>query len=253
MSEVSTRRPGQRSRRRDGSAAKQVNPLKRQHGNKLAGLAKDWLVRAFGARAHLPLVVDVGTGSGEWVLEAARRFEDWNFLGLDVRGEALPAASPANAAFLCANSAEGDVASLLRQARQKCPVKFVLAQFPDPLWKRKHRRRAMVTPSLCRAVALANPAAFAVRSDVAHVVDDAKVSAAESPALLRPVKPCRELLNLLAIPTERQLYASRCRPDDPHLCVFGPEARCLAMSAVVAEVHLHGRQRRPQAVEIVDT
>ena len=214
----------QRERRRDGSAAKQVNPLKWQHGNKLARLEANWFARAFGERAHMPLVVDLGTGAGEWVLEAARCFEELNFLGLDVREEALPSdETPRNAAFVAANSSEGDVDALLREARRFCKIRYVFAQYPDPHWKKKHRRRAMLTPSLCRAIALSIPGAFVVRTDVEHVATDVEHAAFQAPALLETVEPTPDLVRLLAIPTERELYARRRDPDfRPHVRLFRP-------------------------------
>lgn len=228
-----------RSRRRDGSCAKQVNPLKRQHGSKV--IPEDWLDQAFGGRQHLPLVIDVGTGSGEWVLAAAEKFRDVNFLGLDVRDGALPPSTLENAAFLAANSSEGDVDSVLRLARkQRCRISFVFAQFPDPHWKRKHRRRAMITPSLCRAIALADPIAFVLRTDVEHVAQDARHAALHTtPSFLleddvHSSNDATLLQHLLSIPTERLVYKKSRDPEFlPHLCIFKTRPHCRAMVPVL--------------------
>ncbi|KAJ8605308.1 hypothetical protein CTAYLR_002333 [Chrysophaeum taylorii] len=215
--------PRRRERRRTGGVAKQVNPLKKAHGNKLDGLAPDWFERMFGPRCSFPLVIDLGTGGGEWVLEAAQQFRALNFLGLDVRDDALPAGT-SNAGFLAANSADGDFDAVLRHVSKYCRVRFVLAQYPDPHWKRKHRSRAMLTPSLCRAIALAAPEAFAVRTDVPHVAEDARRAAAQPPSLLDETTEISEdLADLLAVPTERELYVrrkSKAGGDFPRLCVF---------------------------------
>lgn len=202
-------------RRRDGHPPKQVNPLKRRHGGKLASLPARWFELSYGSRVHRGLVVDVGCGDGAWVLAAAAAFPELNFLGLDVRDVMPP--SSGNAQFLAANTSEGDLDRLLRMAPS---VKFVFAQFPDPHWKARHRKRAMITASLCRAVALSG-AFFVVKTDCKHVVDDATRAARESPALLTMVDNVDgDLEKLIAIPTERQEYA---QARDLYLRVFAPD------------------------------
>ena len=220
----------QRARRRqgDGFAPKQVNPLKWQ----FAGFARTWgdWLGAFDD-ATRPLVVDVGCGAGEWVAAAARRFPHLNFLGVDVRAAAFAgaaAAAPANAAYLPANSAFGDLLALFAACRSRgVAVRHVFAQFPDPHWKRAHAGRRMVTASLLRAaaVAVAGAGRVVVRSDVDAVVAGALDAAREAPALLEAADADPEVASLLAVPTERLAYARRKTSDfEARTLVLAPAA-----------------------------
>ena len=205
------------SRSRDaGHVAKQVNPLKAQHQDLLTGVDPMALVAFPRAR---PLVVDVGCGAGEWVLEAAMKFPDLNFLGIDVR-PAFPEDS-GNAKFVQANASAGDVAVLLKAAGS---VRVVLAQYCDPNWKKKHHKRRMVTPSLCRAIALAldSNGYIGLRTDVLDIAKATDLAAAQPPSLLTPGDETL-VHDFFHIPTERELYLRRKHPSfQPYIRVFQP-------------------------------
>ena len=75
------RKRGRRGRRRDGAVPKQLNPLKPQ----FCEFAQRWGAWRQRLDTSKPLVVDVGCGEGEWCAAAAAVRRDLNFLGVDVR------------------------------------------------------------------------------------------------------------------------------------------------------------------------
>jgi tRNA (guanine-N7-)-methyltransferase len=63
-----------------------VNPLKKELQVPLA--PPDW--SAIYPDTHRPLIVDVGCGSGRFLLAISRRYQRHNLLGLDIRNKVRP-------------------------------------------------------------------------------------------------------------------------------------------------------------------
>ena len=163
-----------------GRVRQHVNPLKRG----LLAAAEELVPPDWGAiydDPTLPLHVDVGCGYGRFLLALALRSDDAaasasprNLLGVDIREPivargnrwvtALGAESEAAAAsgapplpdprgvlhFTTAN-ATLSLGSLL--SSYDGPLRLVTIQFPDPHFKRRHRKRLMVQPALVDAIA----------------------------------------------------------------------------------------------------
>jgi tRNA (guanine-N7-)-methyltransferase len=114
----------------------------------------------------LPLIVDLGTGPGRFPLLAFKRHKDTlevdeeprvNFLGLEIREPLVERAKEwaqrlgyhGNVHYL-----GGNASISLRGLLETYPgtVKDVYIQFPDPHFKKKHRKRRIFQPSLVYAV-----------------------------------------------------------------------------------------------------
>eukprot|EP00898_Chlorokybus_atmophyticus_P005055 jgi/Chlat1/5550/Chrsp369S05350 len=105
---------------------------------------------------NLPLVLDVGSGSGRFLLLSARRNKQMNYLGLDIRGPLIERSNEwvrllkmSNVHFLTAN-ANVTLPTLLKDYPK--PVQLVSVQCPDPHFKRKHRKRRVVQPEFVKEV-----------------------------------------------------------------------------------------------------
>jgi tRNA (guanine-N7-)-methyltransferase len=110
-------------------------------------------VAVFGRRA--PLVVEVGSGSGDAVLAAARARPDRDFLAFEVwrPGVAqalarLPEPPPGNLRFV-----EADAAQALALLVGVGAALEVWTFFPDPWPKSRHHKRRLVSASFAGAVA----------------------------------------------------------------------------------------------------
>ncbi|KAK9846481.1 hypothetical protein WJX81_005020 [Elliptochloris bilobata] len=134
----------------------------RQHVNPLKATLQiplevaDWA--AVFADPRLPLAIDVGCGSGRFLLSLARRLPGYNLLGLDIRGPLVRRGNEwaallrvdARARFEIAN-ATVSLGALL--ATYPGRLMLVTIQFPDPHFKNRHKKRRVVQPELVHALA----------------------------------------------------------------------------------------------------
>ena len=156
------------------------NPLSAA-ASRPAELAEDWAQTIFDDRTQ-PLTVDVGCALGGWCVESASTDPSRNFLGLELRPEAVARAQESaqslkNCAFLQCN-ANVDLERLLSElANAGAPLERIAIQFPDPHFKKKHRKRRVCTPELASTIAravCASPvsASVYVASDVLDVAEE---------------------------------------------------------------------------------
>jgi tRNA (guanine-N7-)-methyltransferase len=110
-------------------------------------------VQVFGR--HAPLVLEIGSGSGDAVVHAATAHPDRDFLAVEVYrpGVAqtlsrLAAAGAPNVRLLQANAVD-----VLRTALDGVRLQEVWTFFPDPWPKAKHHKRRLVTAATASLVA----------------------------------------------------------------------------------------------------
>ncbi|SOC55010.1 tRNA (guanosine(46)-N7)-methyltransferase TrmB [Ornithinimicrobium cerasi] len=110
----------------------------------------------FGRRA--PLVVEVGSGSGDALVAGAAARPDWDFLAFEVWrpgiGHALAKLSQAGDGQLPANVrvVEADASLALRTMLPPGSVHEVWTFFPDPWPKTRHHKRRIVTAGFADTV-----------------------------------------------------------------------------------------------------
>ncbi len=128
----------------------------------------DWRVPFEGARerglaaifAELPaplrLVVEIGFGRGEFLLEAAGRAPDTAHLGVEYSGKRVLklarrlARTPLRNVRLVEAAGERVLRELLAEGSVAC----FWINFPDPWPKKRHQRRRLIRPELVRELAL---------------------------------------------------------------------------------------------------
>ena len=173
-------KPTQEKRKRVKRLRHHRNPLSAA-ATQPAELAEDWARTIFDDRTQ-PLTVDVGCALGGWCVESASSDPSRNFLGLELRPEVVARAQQSaqklpNCAFLQCN-ANVDLGRLLGDlANAGAPLERICIQFPDPHFKKKHRKRRVCTPELAETVArsiCASPvsASVYVASDVLDVAEE---------------------------------------------------------------------------------
>lgn len=111
----------------------------------------DW--PAIFANDH-PVEIEVGFGKGGWLVAAAERHRDVNFVGIEVvRALQLYAATRlairglTNARVACT-----DAGWLLANAVATASVAAVHVYFPDPWWKARHKKRRVFTEAFAATV-----------------------------------------------------------------------------------------------------
>lgn len=106
----------------------------------------------FGRTA--PLEVEVGSGKGLFLAGAARQCSDHNFLGIEVAHKYARYAAARLARLELANARviHGDALALFAHWMGDASLAAVHVYFPDPWWKKKHRRRRVMNESFLRDV-----------------------------------------------------------------------------------------------------
>jgi tRNA (guanine-N7-)-methyltransferase len=101
-----------------------------------------------------PLEVEVGSGKGLFLAEASRATPEHNFVGIEVAQKyarhaaaRLHKQEAANAAVIC-----GDALALFRDCFSVASLAAVHVYFPDPWWKKRHKKRRVLNEDFLRDV-----------------------------------------------------------------------------------------------------
>jgi tRNA (guanine-N7-)-methyltransferase len=149
--------------------------------------------------------VDIGCGRGEYLLKMAQQYPERNFLGLEIRQPLVIEANGVrerlglrNLYYLFCNVN----VSLAGLFSDRC-IHQVSIQFPDPWFKRRQRKRRMVTPELVHQLSkvLVAEAVVLLQSDVQWVWEEMQSCFLAHPQFrLLPEYPPH-------VPTERETWA----------------------------------------------
>ena len=101
-----------------------------------------------------PLEVEVGSGKGLFVASAAAARPDHNFLGIEIAAKyaRFAAAKLARAGRTNAVMIAGDGLRLFREFLADDSVAAVHVYFPDPWWKKRHKKRRVMNESLLKDI-----------------------------------------------------------------------------------------------------
>ncbi len=107
----------------------------------------------FGRTA--PLIIEIGSGSGDCVVASAAAHPELDFLSVEVwtPGVAQTIAKAARAELSNLRIARADAAGLVATSLPEGCVEELWVFFPDPWPKKKHHKRRLVDPPFARAVA----------------------------------------------------------------------------------------------------
>ena len=101
-----------------------------------------------------PMQVEVGSGKGLFMAAASGQIPDHNFLGIEIAkkyahhaASRLAKAGRTNAVML-----QGDGLRLFREFIPDNSVAAVHVYFPDPWWKKRHRKRRVMNENLVRDI-----------------------------------------------------------------------------------------------------
>ena len=151
-----------------------VNPLSRFFQLPLSLPSNSILFK----KSHYPIHLDIGSAKGEFLIELASNYPNWNFVGLEIR-EPLVSSSERkrkqlglqNLKFLFCNvniSLDEWLSDLdLDQ------LKRVSIQFPDPWFKRKHLKRRVFKKSLLNSIAryMSKNGELFIQSDIFKLIE----------------------------------------------------------------------------------
>jgi tRNA (guanine-N7-)-methyltransferase len=119
-----------------------------------------------------PVELEIGSGKGLFLTNAASATPRHNFLGVELSRKyaQLAAIRLARRQLPNARLWHGDAAFVLGRLVPRASLRAVHAYFPDPWWKRRHKKRRVFTAALVSDIerALEPEGALRVASDVAE-------------------------------------------------------------------------------------
>ena len=151
-----------------------VNPLSQFFQLPLSLPSKNILFE----KSHYPIHLDIGSAKGEFLIELATKYPDWNFVGLEIREPLVSLCEKkrrklelTNLKFLFCNVnvSLDDWLSDLDFGQ----LKRVSIQFPDPWFKRKHFKRRVLKTNILNSIAkaMSKDGEIFIQSDIFKLIE----------------------------------------------------------------------------------
>jgi len=128
--------------------------------------------------SSLPIHLDIGSARGKFLISMASKNKSINYLGLEIRNSLVISSEKerlsqdiTNLRFLFCNVNVSLVDWL--QNLPKGLLRYVSIQFPDPWFKKRHKKRSVLQPDLLLGItrALDQGSLFFIQSDILDVAD----------------------------------------------------------------------------------
>ena len=151
-----------------------VNPLSQFFQLPLSLPSKNILFE----KSHYPIHLDIGSAKGEFLIELATKYPDWNFVGLEIREPLVSLCEKKrrklelnNLKFLFCNvnvSLDEWLSDL-----DFGQLKRVSIQFPDPWFKRKHFKRRVLKTNILNSIAkaMSKDGEIFIQSDIFKLIE----------------------------------------------------------------------------------
>lgn len=116
-------------------------------------LQQPWDLAKYFSDPAAPLEVEIGSGKGQFIHDAALAQPDHNFIGTEIAHKyaAYCAARLIKEGISNAVMFSGDGLQLFREFLPENSLAAVHVYFPDPWWKARHRKRRVMQMELVRA------------------------------------------------------------------------------------------------------
>ena len=163
----------------------------------------------------LPLHLDIGSGSGSFLIQLASKNKNWNYLGIEIREKLVIKANSKindcdlnNLFFLF-----GNANILINDITKKFPndiLKSVSINFPDPWFKKKHHKRRVLQPELIDKISkvMAKDSLIFIKTDVKELFLQMDSVIINSQIFKRYANPRKiQNFNQYEIKTARENYA----------------------------------------------
>ena len=166
-----------------------------------------------------PLHLDIGCGSGNFLLNVANQNKNWNYIGLEIREKLVEKAklklkneSVDNLFF-----AFGNAHHLIADSIGKFPTDIVLSvsfNFPDPWFKKKHHKRRIVQTHLIHKISqlMAYGGYISIKSDVKELFEYMDMTIIKSKSFKNYIYQSSEIFdsyNPMNLKTNRENYVIR--------------------------------------------
>ncbi len=135
----------------------------------------------------LPLHLDIGCASGDFLFELSLKNKNWNYIGIEIREKLV---SNAN---LKMKSREyknlyfsfGNANNIFDQTNNKSIINFINSisfNFPDPWFKKKHHKRRVIQPKLINLLSnsMKRGSLIFIKTDVRDLFDHMEFTISDS-------------------------------------------------------------------------
>ncbi len=135
----------------------------------------------------LPLHLDIGCASGDFLFELSLKNKNWNYIGIEIREKLVLNAN------LKMKSREnknlyfsfGNANNIFNQSNNKSIINFITSisfNFPDPWFKKKHHKRRVIQPELINSLSnsMKRGSLIFIKTDVRDLFDHMELTISES-------------------------------------------------------------------------
>ena len=135
----------------------------------------------------LPLHLDIGCASGDFLFELSLQNKNWNYVGIEIREKLVLNAN------LKMKSREnknlyfsfGNANNIFNQSNNKSIINFITSisfNFPDPWFKKKHHKRRVIQPKLINLLSnsMKRGSLIFIKTDVSDLFDHMELTISES-------------------------------------------------------------------------
>jgi tRNA (guanine-N7-)-methyltransferase len=163
-----------------------------RHLRSVDDLPRPWDAAALFAAGDAPLEVEVGSGKGLFLQSAATALAGHNFLGIEVAQKYAHHAAARLAKRNLTNAivVHGDAQRVFREFLADASLAAVHVYFPDPWWKKRHRKRRVMNEAFLKDVVrtLAPGGRFHFWTDVEEYFQTGLALVAEHTPLVGPLE-----------------------------------------------------------------
>ena len=166
-----------------------------------------------------PLHLDMGCGSGDFLMNLAEFNNNWNYIGLEIRKKLVSKSKlklkekRINNLFFAFGNAE----YLIEDCIGKYPVdivKSVSFNFPDPWFKKKHHKRRIIQPQLIHKISqlIAKGGFISIKTDVEELFEYMDMTISNSKCFVNYIFQDSEIFssyNPINLKTNREIYVVR--------------------------------------------
>ena len=135
----------------------------------------------------LPLHLDIGCASGDFLFELSLKNKNWNYIGIEIREKLVLNAN------LKMKSREnknlyfsfGNANNIFNQSNNKSIINFITSisfNFPDPWFKKKHHKRRVIQPKFINLLSnsMKKGSLIFIKTDVRDLFDHMELTISES-------------------------------------------------------------------------
>lgn len=135
----------------------------------------------------LPLHLDIGCASGDFLFELSLKNKNWNYIGIEIREKLVLNANlkmkrreNKNLYF-----SFGNANNIFNQSNNKSIINFITSisfNFPDPWFKKKHHKRRVIQPELINLLSnsMKKGSLIFIKTDVRELFDHMELTISES-------------------------------------------------------------------------